>query len=119
MYIYLTYIHVSHTHVMVCIYTMLCIHSNGIYMYNTHISLCNSLFMPLKENLKNDTIELICRTERDTQTLKTNLWLPKETGCRKGWTGDLGLACTHCGIWNDWPTGTCCIAQRTPSNTVW
>ena len=26
-----------------------------------------------------DTNELICRTETDSQTLKTNQWLPKET----------------------------------------
>ena len=30
--------------------------------------------------LKNDTNELIYKTETDLQTQKTNLWLPKETG---------------------------------------
>ena len=25
----------------------------------------------------------------------------------------LGLAHVHRGLWNDWPTGSCCIAQRT------
>ena len=29
---------------------------------------------------KKDTNELICRTETDSQTSKTNLWLPKGTG---------------------------------------
>ena len=29
-------------------------------------------------NLKNDTNELIYKTEMDSQTQKTNLWLPKE-----------------------------------------
>ena len=29
------------------------------------------------------------------------------------WTGGLGLACAHGSIQNDWPTGICCIAQRT------
>ena len=29
---------------------------------------------------KKDTIELICRIETDSQTLKINLWLPKGTG---------------------------------------
>ena len=28
--------------------------------------------------IKNDTNELICKTETDPQTQKTNLWLPKE-----------------------------------------
>ena len=37
--------------------------------------------------LKNDTKELICRTETNSQTLK-NLWLPKGTGSGEGWTGD-------------------------------
>ena len=32
-----------------------------------------------------DTNELICRTETGSQTLKTNLWLPKRTG---GWERD-------------------------------
>ena len=30
--------------------------------------------------LKNDTDELIYKTEIDSQTLKTNLWLPKAKG---------------------------------------
>ena len=34
-------------------------------------------------NLNNDTNELIYKTETDSQTLKTNLWLPKG----KGWGG--------------------------------
>ena len=25
---------------------------------------------------------------------------------REGWTRVLGLAYAHCGIWDDWPTGT-------------
>ena len=31
-------------------------------------------------NFKNDTNELIYKTETDSQTLKINLWLPKEKG---------------------------------------
>ena len=38
---------------------------------------------------KNDTNELIYKTETDPQTLKTSLWLPKGKG------GDLGLTYTH------------------------
>ena len=51
------------------------------------------------------------RTETDSQTLKTNLWLPKGRG---GERDGLGLWdwYMHTEIWYDWPTGTCCIAQR-------
>ena len=35
-------------------------------------------------NKKNETNELICKTERDSQTSKTNLRLPKGKG---GWEG--------------------------------
>ena len=38
-------------------------------------------------NLKKDRNELICRTETDSQTLRTNLWLPKGTFCGEGWSG--------------------------------
>ena len=34
--------------------------------------------------LKNDTNELIYKTETDSQTLKTNLWLPKWKHEREG-----------------------------------
>jgi len=34
----------------------------------------------------------------------------------EGWTGDLGLTHAQCSIWNDWPMGTSCIAQRTLTN---
>ena len=56
---------------------------------------------------KKDTDELICKTKKDSQTLKTNLWLPKGTGGGKEWTGGLGLAYAYCGMWNECPTGTC------------
>ena len=51
-------------------------------------------------NLKKDTNELLCRTETDSETLKTNLWLPKWTG-RGGMYWGLGLAHAHWGIRND------------------
>ena len=38
----------------------------------------------------------------------------REKGLTWGW----GLAYAHCGIWNDWPTGTCCIAQGTLLNIL-
>ena len=34
----------------------------------------------LRRNLKNDTKELIYKTEIDLQTQKTTLWLPKRKG---------------------------------------
>ena len=65
-----------------------------------------------------DTNELICRTEKDSQALKTNLRLPK-------WTGGLamdrrfGIGMYPCDIWNDWPTATSCIVQGTLPNILW
>ena len=48
------------------------------------------------ESFKKDTNVLICRTETDLQTLKTNLGLPKGTGVGgEGWTGGLELAYAH------------------------
>ena len=41
-------------------------------------------------NLKYDTNELIYETE--TQTERTNLWLPRGSGLGEGRTGSLGLA---------------------------
>ena len=38
-------------------------------------------------DLKNDTDELIYETERDSQTLKTDLWLPKGKGDGKNGLG--------------------------------
>ena len=70
------------------------------------------------QNLKKYTNEFICRAKTDSQILKTNLWLPKGTGGGEGQTGGLGLAYAHCGIWNDWPMGTCYKAQRTLLNIL-
>ena len=42
------------------------------------------------ESIKKDTDELICRSKKDSQTLKTSLWLPKGTG-----RGEARL-----GVWN-------------------
>ena len=40
-------------------------------------------------------------------------------GGRRDGLGSLGLAYAHWGIWNDYPTGTCCIAQGTLLNILW
>ena len=43
-------------------------------------------------NRKYDTNELIYETETDSQTQKTDLWLPRGRGAGEGWSGSLGLA---------------------------
>ena len=44
-------------------------------------------------NLKCDTNELTYKTERDSQTQRTDLWLPKgREGVGEGRTGSWGLA---------------------------
>ena len=65
-----------------------------------------------------DTNELSCRTDTDSQTLKTNLRLPKGMGPGEGWIRSLGLPCVYHGICNDWPTGTYCRAQGTLPNIL-
>ena len=42
-------------------------------------------------NLKYDTNELIYKAETDSQTQKTELWLPMGQGEGEGWNGSLGL----------------------------
>ena len=65
---------------------------------------------------KEDTNELICRTETDLQILKIKLVYHSEWGGGAGGgTGGLGLAHAHWGIRIDWATGFCCIAQGTLS----
>ena len=44
---------------------------------------------------KEDTNEIIGRIETGAQTLKTNLWLPKQTSGGDGWFGGLGLGHAH------------------------
>ena len=46
-------------------------------------------------NLKYDTHESIYETETDSQTQRTDLWLPRGRGLREGWRGSLGLADTN------------------------
>ena len=41
-------------------------------------------------NLKSDTNEVVCETEADSQTQRTDLWLWREVG--KRWMGSLQLA---------------------------
>ena len=48
--------------------------------------------IPYTWNLKYETNELIYKTETDSQTQRTDLWLPRVRGVREGWIGSLGLA---------------------------
>jgi len=69
--------------------------------------------------LKKDTNEPICKTKIDSQILKETLWLPKGIDGQ----GRDGLGVWDChinetGIWNDWPLGTCCIAEGTLPNSL-
>ena len=61
-------------------------------------------------NLKYDINELIYKTEEDSQTSKTNLWLPKGTGGDGGkrQTRGLSLAYARYCIWDGWSVGMCC-----------
>ena len=43
-------------------------------------------------NLKHDTNELIYETETDSQTQRTDMWLPRGRQDGEGWIGCLGLA---------------------------
>ena len=43
-------------------------------------------------NLKYDTSEPTYEAETDSQTERTDLWLPRGRRVREGWTGSLGLA---------------------------
>ena len=95
-----------------------------------------SLNVDFKSEIKKkDTNEFICRTKivkdfenklmvtKQTYGYHTNLWLPnlwlpKGMGGGEGWTGGLGLTCAHRGTWNDWPMGTCWIAQGLLPDTL-
>ena len=50
-------------------------------------------------NLKYGTNEPIFKTEIDTQTQRTDLWLPEE-GKGEGWTGSLGFVDANYYIYN-------------------
>ena len=43
-------------------------------------------------NLKYDTNDLIYETETDSQTQRTDMWLPRGRELGEGWIGSLGLA---------------------------
>ena len=67
---------------------------------------CNITYM---WNLKYDTNELIYKTETDSQTQKTYLWLPVGQGEGEGWNGSLGLVNANYYVYNVW-TRSYCIA---------
>ena len=44
---------------------------------------------------KNHIDDLICKAEREIQTWRTNIWIPRQVGMVRG-NGRLGLPYTHC-----------------------
>ena len=48
-------------------------------------------------NLKHDTNEHIYEIETESQTERTDLWLPRGGGVGEGWSESLGLADTNIG----------------------
>ena len=51
-------------------------------------------------NLNYDTNELTYEAEADSQTQRTDLWLPRGKGLGEGWTGNLGLTDANYYIYN-------------------
>ena len=51
-------------------------------------------------NLKYDPDELIYETEAESQTQRTDLWLPVGRHVQEGWSVNLRLACATCYTWN-------------------
>ena len=62
-------------------------------------------------NLKCDTNEPIYETETESQTQRTDWWLPRKRGLGEGWSGRLGLADVSFYIQNGKTTRCYCIAQ--------
>ena len=65
-------------------------------------------------------MNLFTKQKQTHRFLKTNLWLPKGSGGRKGWIQGLGLAYAHYCIWNVWSMGTCCwvVVGNSTQNSV-
>ena len=51
-------------------------------------------------NLKYGTKEPTYETEIDSQTQRTDLWLPRGSGVEEGWIGSLGLADANYYLWS-------------------
>ena len=69
-------------------------------------------------NLKYDTNDPIYRTETDSQTQRTYLWLPRERGERVGGTESLGLADANYDIQSGEAMRSYCTAQGTINNLL-
>ena len=50
---------------------------------------------------------------------ENKLWLQKGTGWGEGLIGGLGMVYAHYCLWNEWSTGSCCIAQGNRLNILW
>ena len=61
----------------------------------------------------------VTNMERRLADLEKKFTVTKGDRWGEGWTGGWRLACAHSGLWNDWPMGTCCIAQGTLPSIPW
>ena len=63
-------------------------------------------------------IQMNLFAEQRITDFENKLIVIKEDRMKGDGLGVWGLAYAHYGVWNDWPTGTCCIAQRTLPNIL-
>ena len=68
--------------------------------------------------LQKDTNELLCVTETDSQALKTNIVTKGDGWCEGGIDWGFGIGICIRSIWNDYPTGTCCIEHGNLHNLL-
>ena len=61
----------------------------------TEVSQKETYDITYMQNLKYDTNEPIYKTETDSQTQTTDLWLPRRRELGEEWTGSLGLTETR------------------------
>ena len=58
----------------------------------------------------------VCFKYTNSQTWRTDLWLPRRSREGVGWTGNFGLIDTNYYIYNGWAMRSCYIAQGTISS---
>ena len=69
-------------------------------------------------NLKYDTNEPIYKAETDSQTQRTDSWLPMGSVWWEGWTWNLWLVDENYYMQNGWTTRSYCIAQGSIYNVL-
>ena len=71
----------------------------------------------LKKKKKKTQMNLFTKQKQTHRLRETNYGYQRGKGGREGYTGGLGLTCTHCCILNRYPTSTS-VGQRTLLNTL-